>query len=217
VKVLLFILLLLPSISLAETIYSGTGLRYTSASDTSSSMVFKANCPLGSTVSRVYVFGATNANASDITLELNNSVSTTTMVISVSQGDSSNANRSRVTSTFSPIECVNGYYLLKYYRTGTAVTLGYGNSYATGVPTSFSTTTPYMSPYCIESCGTIGLYSFVNIGFDYNYITNITGSSSSSGGDITAESSDPLYFQIGIIIFLMSITTWFAIIKRKRV
>ena len=183
-------------------------------------MIFKANCPLGSTVSRIYVFGATNANSSDITLELNNSVSTTSMTISVSQGDSSNANRSRVTSTFSPIECVNGYYLLKYYRTGTAVTLGYGNSYATGVPTSFSTTTTYMSPYCVESCGTIGLYSFVNIGFDYNYITNITGSG--GGSDMSTTTTiitnlDYLFFQLGIIIFLMSIMTWFFIIKRKSI
>lgn len=214
---LLFFFLFVPFVQ-AENLFIGSS-RYSSTADTSSSMVFRANCPLGSFVTQLGFYGGTNSNSGSITASISNGDSTTVTSVSVSQGDSSTANRARLSSTFSPIECTNGYFDVQYYRSGIAVTLSYASTYANGVPTTFATSTTNMQFYCTTSCGTIGLDSFVSIFVLFTYATQINGSGGGSS-DMSTSTLEyviaPLNFALGIFLFLFSILVWFTIVRRNK-
>jgi len=196
----------LPSLTYANGPFIvASPLRASAAVNTASTDVFRFHCDTSWSLTKLWFFGGFNSVSSPAYWEAG--TATGTIAVGATTG-----NLFRSTATFAPQDCTNGYINIKFYRTGTAVTILGSNSAANGWFEGYDKNAIIPNTAVCYSCVNFAQNTPVEIAGLFTYST----SSSDMSTTTIALAYGPIHFALGAMVFLLAVITWVLLTRRNK-
>jgi len=199
----------LPSLTYANGPFIvGSPSRGTGSANTASTDIYRFHCDRSFSLVKLWFYGNFNANNTDAYFEAGTATGT------VPNGGSSGL-QYRETAYFEPQSCeTDGYINIKFYRTGTGVSLFRANSLANGWFAGYSRTAIIPNTPVCYSCSNFAGGDIMAIAGAFTFATTSTSTDMST--TTIALAYGPIHFALGVMVFLLAVITWVLLTRRNK-